>query len=191
MQACVMERVKDKEAGISAFVFSIKNPENRPKLHKYVVDKTYQRPADAWSLEDNQCLIDTILRGKPMPMFFLNYISEQDVYYIVDGQQRLNTITKFYDNEIKINGRFSGGANNGKTFNKNNPISDSQRASFLLALGRHRHIICAVSRCLCRLHPAYRSGNGRQYAASVFRPACRFWIWMVLLYRGCRHRLLL
>ena len=31
--------------------------------HKYVVDKTYQRPADAWSLEDNQCLIDTILRG--------------------------------------------------------------------------------------------------------------------------------
>lgn len=99
--------------------------------HKYVVDKTYQRPADAWSLEDNQCLIDTILRGEPMPMFFLNYISEQDVYYIVDGQQRLNAIKKFYDNEIKLNGRFSDVSNNGKTFNKNNPISDSQRTSFL------------------------------------------------------------
>ena len=36
--------------------------------HKYKVDRAYQRPADAWSKEDNQCLIDTILRSEPMPI---------------------------------------------------------------------------------------------------------------------------
>ncbi len=71
--------------------------------HKYKVDTTYQRPADAWSSEDNQCLIDTILRDEPMPIYFLNYISNENVYYIVDGQQRLYAISKFYDNKIKLN----------------------------------------------------------------------------------------
>ena len=46
---------------------------------KYKVDSTYQRPADAWSRKDKQCLIDTIMRGEPVPLFFLNYITEEDV----------------------------------------------------------------------------------------------------------------
>lgn len=29
--------------------------------HKYKVDYNYQRPPEAWSNEDRQCLIDTIL----------------------------------------------------------------------------------------------------------------------------------
>ena len=39
--------------------------------HKYKVDLTYQRPSGAWSNEDNQCLIDSILGGEPIPLFFL------------------------------------------------------------------------------------------------------------------------
>ena len=99
--------------------------------HKYKIDTTYQRPADAWSGEDNQCLIDTIIRGEPMPIFFMNYISNKDIYYIVDGQQRLHAIRKFYDNEMKLTKKFSGHSNHGKTFNGENPISDSQREAFL------------------------------------------------------------
>ncbi|MGB7531441.1 MAG: DUF262 domain-containing protein [Halobacteriota archaeon] len=99
--------------------------------HKYKVDRTYQRPADAWSKEDKQCLIDTILRGEPMPLFFLNYNSEEGVYYIVDGQQRLNAILEFHDNNLKLNKNFSGKENHGKTFNAENPISDEQRGQFL------------------------------------------------------------
>lgn len=38
--------------------------------NKYRVDLTYQRPDDAWSKEDKQCLIDTILKGEPLPIFF-------------------------------------------------------------------------------------------------------------------------
>ena len=49
-----------------------------------------------WSPKDRQCFIDTIIRGEPIPILFLNYISKEDVYYIVDGQQRLKCILDYY-----------------------------------------------------------------------------------------------
>ena len=97
----------------------------------YIVDYTYQREPDTWSLEDQQCLIDTILRQEPMPLFFFNYKSDEKKYYIVDGQQRLNAITKFYKNDIKLNKKFSGEENHNKTFNDKNPISKGEREKFL------------------------------------------------------------
>ena len=60
---------------------------------KYKVDKTYQRPDDCWSAKDKKCFIDTILRGEPIPLFFLNYITNEDVYYIVN---------EIYNNRIVI-----------------------------------------------------------------------------------------
>lgn len=99
--------------------------------HKYIVDKTYQRPEGVWSNEDNQCLIDTILRGEPMPLFFFNLKSDENIYYIVDGQQRLHAIRSFYENKLKLSKKFSGEENHGKTFNGDNPISDELRYKFL------------------------------------------------------------
>lgn len=99
--------------------------------HKYKVDMTYQRPVGAWSNEDNQCLIDTILRNEPMPLFFLNYKTNEGVYYIVDGQQRFHAIQKFYDNSISLNKKFSDNENHNKTFNGDNAISDELREKFL------------------------------------------------------------
>ncbi len=83
---------------------------------KYKVDETYQRPADVWSHKDKQCLIDTIMRGEPVPIFFLNYISSEDTYYIVDGQQRLQCITDFYNNKFALSKEFSIQALDGKKF---------------------------------------------------------------------------
>ncbi|HLD55942.1 MAG TPA: DUF262 domain-containing protein [Candidatus Nanoarchaeia archaeon] len=99
--------------------------------HKYEVDLTYQRPSGAWSNEDNQCLIDSILRGEPIPLFFLNNNSQKEKFYVVDGQQRLHAIKLFHDNKIKLNKKFSGEDNHGKTFNGENPLSDGQRTNFL------------------------------------------------------------
>jgi len=99
--------------------------------NKYKVDYTYQRPNDAWSHEDNQCFIDTILCGEPIPIFFLNYDSTKKYYYIVDGQQRLNCILLFHDNKIKLNWKFSGKNNHSKTFNGLNPLDDEQKKQFL------------------------------------------------------------
>jgi hypothetical protein len=99
--------------------------------NKYKVDPTYQRPGDAWSSDDNQCFIDTLLRGEPIPIFFLNYDSSKSLYYIVDGQQRLNCISNFYNNKLKLNRKFSGTNNHGKTFNAENPLNDEQKKQFL------------------------------------------------------------
>ena len=42
----------------------------------YLVDKRYQREVNVWSLDDEQCLIDTILREEPMPLFCFNKKSD-------------------------------------------------------------------------------------------------------------------
>ncbi|MEK7566706.1 MAG: DUF262 domain-containing protein [Patescibacteria group bacterium] len=99
--------------------------------HKYQVDRDYQRPPGAWSREDNQCLIDTILRNEPVPLFFFNLDTEKDIFWVVDGQQRLSAISKFYDNKLPLNKKFSGEENHGKTFNGDSPLSDEQRDRFL------------------------------------------------------------
>ena len=103
------------------------------RKNKYKIDYTYQRPNKVWSTQDNQCLIDTILRGEPLPLFFLNQVVENNeiYYYIVDGQQRLNCIRDFYDNKIKLNAKFSGESMDGKTFNGENCLSEEQQDKFL------------------------------------------------------------
>ena len=99
--------------------------------HKYKVDTTYQRPEGVWSTQDNACLIDSILRGEPIPIFFLNEKTDEKIYYVVDGQQRLHAIKLFQDNKLKLHKKYSGEQNHGKTFNGENPISDDQREKFL------------------------------------------------------------
>lgn len=99
--------------------------------NKYKVDHTYQRPVDAWSKLDKQCLIDTILKGEPIPIFFMNYKSDEEKFYIVDGQQRLHCIQEFYDNKLTLNKKFSGEENHGLTFNGEKALSDSQKEAFL------------------------------------------------------------
>jgi len=99
--------------------------------NKYQVDTTYQRPNDVWSNEDKQCLIDTILKGEPMPLFFFNFKSGEDIFYIVDGQQRLNCIRQFYDNNLKLSKKFSGAKLDKKTFNGENALGDIEKTNFL------------------------------------------------------------
>ncbi len=103
------------------------------KKNKYKVDYTYQRPNGAWSVQDNQCFIDSILKNTPIPLIILNKIEEdgEDVFYIVDGQQRLNCIREFYNNKIKLNEKFSGAELNGKTFNGENHIPENLQDFFL------------------------------------------------------------
>lgn len=63
--------------------------------NRYPVDTTYQREEGTWDKGDEQYLIDTILRWYAMPPIFLHEKGEEE--FIVDGQQRLNSIWKFKD----------------------------------------------------------------------------------------------
>lgn len=52
-----------------------------------------------WSPKDQRLLIDSILKGYPLPNFFL-YKKSDGKYEMLDGQQRATTIYKYYKNEI-------------------------------------------------------------------------------------------
>ena len=68
------------------------------KNDQLVLNPTFQR-RNVWSDRAKSFLIDTILRGKPIPKFFIrqtiNVTSKSSVREVVDGQQRLRTILSF------------------------------------------------------------------------------------------------
>jgi hypothetical protein len=58
----------------------------------------YQRNF-VWTLKDQKQLIDSIMRGYPLPNFIIS-IRKDGTYEMVDGQQRATTISKFVKNEF-------------------------------------------------------------------------------------------
>lgn len=56
-----------------------------------------------WSTKDQSDLIDTILRGFPIPCFFI-YKDEKGKFEMVDGQQRSKTIYRFVKGQISSSG---------------------------------------------------------------------------------------
>jgi len=90
-------------------------------LHRerYKIDFTYQREAGTWTRPDEQYLIDTILRGFGMPPVFLH--EKDGIEFIVDGQQRLNTIWKFRKDKLPLTRKYSEDIiNDTKNKQKNN-----------------------------------------------------------------------
>ena len=58
----------------------------------------YQRNF-VWTLKDQKQLIDSIMRGYPLPNFII-YLRGDGSYEMVDGQQRATTISKYVKNEF-------------------------------------------------------------------------------------------
>ena len=58
----------------------------------------YQRNF-VWSLKDQKQLIDSIMRGYPLPNFIIS-LRKDGSYEMVDGQQRATTISKYVKNEF-------------------------------------------------------------------------------------------
>jgi uncharacterized protein with ParB-like and HNH nuclease domain len=52
-----------------------------------------------WTLNDQKYLIDTIIKGYPLPSFFV-YLDKMGKYEMVDGQQRSKTIYRFVKGQI-------------------------------------------------------------------------------------------
>lgn len=72
------------------------------------VNRTYQRKL-VWTLEEKQSLIDTIIKGYPVPLFLFvsrrelqadgKYITKRE---IIDGLQRLEAIISFINNKFPV-----------------------------------------------------------------------------------------
>ena len=77
---------------------------------------SYQRKS-VWSQKDRKSFLDTIWRGYPCPAIFLHKTLNDDgkqIYHIVDGKQRLETVIKFVNDEISIDKEFGDSNLNGK-----------------------------------------------------------------------------
>ena len=60
----------------------------------------YQRDADQWNLRKESLFIESILNNLTIPAFF--FAETSGTIEVVDGQQRLNTIRKYYNDEFSI-----------------------------------------------------------------------------------------
>jgi hypothetical protein len=58
------------------------------------LNPSYQRDY-IWSNADSQTLIESVLRGIPLPSIILEHKTEQEDYQVVDGKQRLTAILRF------------------------------------------------------------------------------------------------
>lgn len=71
---------------------------------KFIVNRRYQRKL-VWSISEKQSLIDSVLKGLPIPLILLAK-TEESKFEIIDGLQRLNAITAFIENEFSYNGKY-------------------------------------------------------------------------------------
>lgn len=77
---------------------------------KYIIDESYQR-RKVWTEKDKIRLIETILLGLVIPEVFF-WISDRNpetglsTTHIVDGQQRINSIVEFCNDEFKLDDRY-------------------------------------------------------------------------------------
>lgn len=57
-----------------------------------------------WSLYQKRLLIESILLGYDIPKLYLDVKQKdnQETYYIVDGQQRINAVVQFFNDEFKF-----------------------------------------------------------------------------------------
>jgi len=85
--------------------YSIRDFEEWDQRNELVLQPKFQR-RDVWSDKARSYLIDTIVRGKPIPKLYMrqdiNPKTRRVRREIVDGQQRLHTVLKFVKDGFKI-----------------------------------------------------------------------------------------
>ena len=102
------------------------------KRREVLVNKKYQRNAGVWPQRAQSYLIETILRGFPMPKLALHQQtdvrSRKTLKYVVDGQQRTNAIVDFFDGRLALSRSLELDPARGKTLDG---LSQDLQESFL------------------------------------------------------------
>ncbi len=79
---------------LGSFVRDFERFEIQPYFQRYYV----------WGKTQKSNFIDTILRGLTIPAIYTYIDAKTGKEVVIDGQQRLTTIKKFYNNEFKLTG---------------------------------------------------------------------------------------
>ncbi|WP_371545345.1 DUF262 domain-containing protein [Streptomyces sp. NBC_00554] len=103
---------------------SIQEAYNLYRSEKLAVNRNYQRKL-VWGVDEKAHLIDSILRGFPIPLFLLAETSDQ-TYEIIDGMQRLDAIFGFIEQRYGIiNGSFASQFFDLSEFSRARQLADS------------------------------------------------------------------
>ncbi len=94
-----------------------------PQITDFVKEKKwlnlrpeYQRRL-VWDIAKKSRFIESLLMNIPVPPIFL-YETDLNRYEVMDGQQRLNTILEFYDNNLTLKGLETWSVLNDRTYSK-------------------------------------------------------------------------
>lgn len=94
-----------------------------PQINDFVSERRwintrpeYQRRL-VWDNAKKSRLIESLLMNVPIPPVFL-YEHELSRYEVMDGQQRINAVMEFYNNDLKLKGLTTWSALNGLTYSK-------------------------------------------------------------------------
>lgn len=83
---------------------SVQEIYRRYRENQIIVNRKYQRKL-VWSEEEKAGLIDSILKGYPIPLIlFAEFVGDdgRSYYEVLDGMQRLNAIVGFIENEYPV-----------------------------------------------------------------------------------------
>lgn len=87
---------------------SVQENYRRYRENQIVVNRKYQRKL-VWSETEKACLIDSIIKGYPIPLIlFAEYTGEdgRTYYEVLDGMQRLNAIVSFLEDEYPVDQKY-------------------------------------------------------------------------------------
>lgn len=171
----------------------------RAEQRQLELNPTYQRDF-VWSNADSQMLIESILRGIPLPSIILARSSSSQRYQIVDGKQRVTAILRFIgthpeglDNAQKMKNPELFGPNFGQFAKRNNLRATDIREKYfpfktkkytdekdpLKPLGGRYY--CDIRNELVRI------AGENITVAELFERACEYFI-PVLIYRDTQVR---
>lgn len=89
-----------------------------------ILDSAFQRH-DVWKLNQKAELVESILMGLPLPIFYFNE-DRMGRLIVVDGRQRLTALFEYLDNSYALKGLKILKELNGKKFNMLDPLMQSK-----------------------------------------------------------------
>ncbi|WP_086244725.1 DUF262 domain-containing protein [Campylobacter devanensis] len=114
-------------------IFEINRKLDNPKRGLIELDPKFQRDDDRWDDKQKSELIESILIGIPLPVFYL-FQTSSGMRQVVDGRQRLHAIRQFYKDELKLSKLTILSELNGKKFSELEPLLQNSFEDYQLEI---------------------------------------------------------
>ncbi len=95
---------------LPTFAASLKQP-------GYMETRPFYQRRDRWDEKKQSRLIESFLINFPVPPIFI-YENQLNSYEVIDGQQRITAIRRFYDNQLQLQGLEIWPELNGRTYDQ-------------------------------------------------------------------------